>query len=153
MRFREFIESSITDPWGQAVKFQAYHPRKGETIIIIDPNKLIPYWNKISYIEPGHPHEIGGRIEGFGRWYHGRGNQPVHAPEINFTSTPRIRKEWNKERAERGEIDDKQHKLAWSVDFSDGRHRFWWMVNQGFNKIPVVVPTKDAEDMKQMFSP
>jgi len=149
--FRQYVlfrEASISvlDPHGVEVKFSPRYPNKAYQLITVNPQKILPYWqaNKLNYVEPGHENEIGGRIEGFATWYHG--GQPYHRQQ-KAVEPSRVMFRYPKSMREKYPDDPR----VWVVDFSDGRHRFAWMVQQGFKKIPIQVERQDAEDFIEKF--
>ena len=139
-------EARITDPFGQDVEFAQRYPNDDYEIVVIDPQKMLPYWkmNSSNYVEPGSENEIGGRIKGFGTWYQGdqhyhRLDKAVEPSKVHFNYPKEMRDKYP------------DNPRVWSVGFSDGRHRFTWMINQGFKQIPIQTEKADAEDFKRMF--
>jgi hypothetical protein len=96
------------------------------------------------YVEPGSENEIGGRIKGFGTWYQGkehyhRLDKAVEPSRVHFSYSKDMRDKYP------------DNPRVWSVGFSDGRHRFAWMLGQGFRQIPVQVEKEDMEDFSANF--
>lgn len=97
-----------------------------DVLVWVDVEKINQSWAKdkdFYFDSPDHPNAIGSRVDRFGQWIT-RG-EPIRAPEISLVN---------------GE-----------VFFTNGRHRFFWMMANGVEKIPVAVPPAQAGKIQAKF--
>lgn len=115
------------DPSGKQVEFKAFGDRQLQWI---DTQALQDAWkseNPGNYVERGGANELDNRIDDFGNWYQQHaGQKPIEASHV--------------------QIDDHGH-----VAFNDGRHRFNWFAEQGWDKVPVQASAEDAEALQSRF--
>ena len=136
---------TVNDPQGNAVQFVAKRPKT--TIIIVNLSKILPYYQaSYNYVVRGNKNEIEDRIDNFGNWFNKR-VVPIEAPEAYFSIKKKTRNNYGKDT-----VPEDQHTLAHQVVFHDGRHRFAWMIEQGWQSIPIAVPFQDAPDFQAMFA-
>lgn len=142
--FNSTRTATVTTPTGEQVQFVADRP--GLTLVVIDPDKFIPYYKmSLGYMVRGNSEEIEGRLDRFDNWMKTRA-VPIEAPVVSFSSNAASRKRYAK-----GAVPDEHHMIIHQVNFSDGRHRFGWMVEQGWRQIAIAVPTREAAYFQSMF--
>jgi hypothetical protein len=98
-----------------------------DEIVWVDAEKVRASWSKdrYSYFDNDeHPNAITGRIPRFDAWV--KQGIPVQAPEVCLTDD--------------GEI-----------SFTNGRHRFTWMLAHGEKTVPVAVPPDYVDAVKAKF--
>jgi hypothetical protein len=98
-----------------------------DQIVWVDAEKVRASWSKdrYSYFDAAdHPNAIKGRVERFGEWI--KQGIPVNAPEVSLTD-------------------------AGEVFFTNGRHRFLWMIQHGETRVPVAVPPEYANEVARKF--
>ena len=126
--------SKVTVPLEQGVaitaaqKFVKQVRSKDEVLVPIDPKKFDPVWKKDQgfYVGPGgSDNAIAGRYKRFEKWLVDHPTTPIEAPIVS----------WN-------EYTD-------CPSFSDGRHRFAVLRDQGVDKIYIAVPKKQVEIFKK----
>jgi hypothetical protein len=98
-----------------------------DQIIWVDAEKVRASWAKdrdFYFDADDHPNAIRGRIPRFGAWLQ-RGI-PVNPPEVCLN--------------DQGDI-----------IFTNGRHRFVWMLQHGESRIPVAVPPEYVEQVAKLY--
>lgn len=101
--------------------------RLGDRLIWVDAEKVRASWAKdgdFYFDGPNHPNAIGKRIDRFGDWI--KRGEPVQAPEVALN--------------DQGEI-----------IFTNGRHRFVWMLQHGVKVLPVAVPEQYVDQVIERF--
>lgn len=93
----------------------------------IDVNKLDDSWQKDkgAYIGGGGSGGIRNRYNDFGKWMKST-DVPIKTPEVG--------------------LNYKGH-----ISFSNGRHRFSYLRDNGVKTLPVTVPTEDHDEIKKRF--
>lgn len=100
---------------------------RGDKLVMINTQKVHDSWAKDTnfYFDGAdHPNAIKGRISRFDAWV--KNGIPVEAPEVNINH-------------------------AGDIVFSNGRHRFTWMVQHGVEHMPVAVPEEHADEIAQRY--
>jgi hypothetical protein len=52
LNFRRYLEASVIDPRGEEVQFAQRYPNEDYGIVVIDPQKLLPYWKMNTMLNP-----------------------------------------------------------------------------------------------------
>jgi hypothetical protein len=100
----------------------------GDHLVWIDTEKVRSSWSldKDFYFDADdHPNAIRKRIPRFDEWL--KKGEAVEAPQVALN--------------DQGEI-----------IFTNGRHRFVWMVQHGVDHIPVMVPDEYVDEITRRFS-
>lgn len=121
MRWSEILGES------KAIQWKAPHYSDHE-VVWVDPNLVDQSWSKDKdhYISgPDHKNAIGKRYDRFGSWL-STAREPVEMSVLSL--------DWKNE-----------------IYFSNGRHRFVWMKSHGAQAIPVLVPSEQAQEIKDRF--
>lgn len=124
MNLHDLFENEQSVNW--VVPYPGDIERGEETVVWVDPFKIDAAWkyNNNSYVGPnGTINAIGNRYNDFGQWL--KQGIPVKMPEIYLRNG--------------------------IPDFSNGRHRFRWMLDHGATAIPVVIPTEFAKELEKLF--
>lgn len=121
MRWSEILGES------KAIQWKAPHYSDHE-VVWVDPNLVDQSWSKDKdhYISgPDHKNAIGKRYDRFGSWL-STAEEPVEMSVLSL--------DWKNE-----------------IYFSNGRHRFVWMKSHGAQAVPVLVPSEQAQEIKDRF--
>jgi hypothetical protein len=142
--FRENGTVYVKGPEGETIGF--VQDRSGTEVAVVNPRKLDAAFqmSKGFYVGPAGEGGIAGRYEGFKTWYNGgqkwhRQGGEVEMPAVYFTSDARTRKQYAEEPS------------AWQVNFENGRHRFAYFRDHGWNEIPVQVPAGERLEFEKRF--
>lgn len=113
-------------PAARAVEFVTPRDLGDEyRVVTIDTSKFMPIYSQDeAFVGPQGKGGIAGRYEGFGRFF--ATGKPIEMPHI-----------WMDEKGLTG--------------FVNGRHRFSWLTDHGFTKIPVIVDRAKAAAVKRAF--
>ena len=98
-----------------------------DTLVWIDTEKLRASWenDRYGYFDGNdHPNAIKNRIDRFGEWI--KQGIPIQAPEVSLS--------------------DDGH-----VIFTNGRHRFVWMLQHGIQSLPVAVTPVYVDEITKRF--
>lgn len=98
-----------------------------DQIVWVDAEKVRASWAKDKYFYfdgDEHPNAIKGRIPRFDAWI--KQGIPVNPPEVCLND-------------------------AGDIVFTNGRHRFVWMLQHGETRIPVAVPPEYVEEVKDRY--
>ncbi len=99
----------------------------GDEIIWVDVEKIRSSWSRdgsFYFDSSEHPNAIKGRIERFGEWI--KQGEPVNPPEISLSPNG-------------------------IIFFTNGRHRFVWMMQHGITSMPVAVPSEEVREITERF--
>jgi hypothetical protein len=127
MRWNEIISETLTLKWKEPRQAQHAIVSGAEVVVNVDVSKINSSWSKDSdhFISgPDSRNAIGRRYDNFGQWLNK--GEAIEMSEVGLDY--------------RGEI-----------YFTNGRHRFAYLRDQGVKNVPVVVPVEQAEEIKKRF--
>lgn len=128
MRWNEIINESTNLKWVEPRQARSAIASGNEVTVNVNVHKIDASWSKDKdhYISgPESTNAIGRRYDNFGQWL--KQGEAIEMSELGLDHYDEIY-------------------------FTNGRHRFAYLRDNGVQSVPVVVPAEQAEDIQRRFS-
>lgn len=136
--YKEFISEEKITIGKRSIKVEKPHRARGDVLVNVKTSAFDKAWKKSEmYIGKKGTGSIKGRYERFGLFIKGGSEDIGDGIEIDY------------EPADSMEVSEVYVTDKGEIQFTNGRHRFAWLRDQGLKKIPVVMPKESIINAKK----